>query len=118
MRRLGMFVLLPSMLFVVAIFVARWVGSLRPLPTLAAALFTEHDGTACRTPCILGIHPDQTDMFAAMKAHPLLSPMDLNITGNDLDKTESYRSDVVNIAGSEYQKWIGISLKGNFPAAS
>src|SRR5258707_14580401 len=118
MRSLGAFVLLPLMLLIAAIFAARWVGSHSPLPSLTAALFTERDGSVCRTPCILGVRPDQADMFAAMKAHPLLKPMEFYITGNDLDKTENYHSDLVAITGNEYRQWVSVSLNGSFPAAS
>src|SRR5260221_5334740 len=57
-------------------------------------------------------------MSEAINAPPLLKPMEFYITGNDLDKTESYRSDLIEIRGNEYQQVIIAQLRGNFPAAA
>jgi hypothetical protein len=64
-------------LFTVAIIVARFVGSVHPAPDLYSILFTNPDGSPCKSPCMLGVRPDATIDRAVrtLRQHPFTRGM-------------------------------------------
>jgi hypothetical protein len=63
--------------FAVAILIARFVGSIHPAPDLYSILFTNPDGTPCKSPCMLGVRPDATIDRAVrtLRQHPFTRGM-------------------------------------------
>jgi hypothetical protein len=110
MRRLSGLVVILIAVSAFVILAARWIGSFQALPPLAAVLFTRADGQECQIPCIVGVHPDQPDMFAALKTHPILGKIDSYARGNDLQKVTGYETDFLRIQASEYEQWISLAL--------
>src|SRR5947209_7626268 len=118
MRRFSGLVLILITVSVSVLLLSRFIGTLYPLPPLTAKLFTQLDGQPCQIPCLFGIHPDQPNIFAALKVHPALNGVDSYIRGNDLDKITGYQTDSFRIQASEYEQWIDIAVQPPTPSLS
>src|SRR5262245_59214189 len=117
MKRLGSISALLFATICLAILSALALARFRPPSALASALFSQADGSSCQSLCVFGIQPDQSDMFAALQAQPLLNQLESYTPNSPGDVVEGYQGDAMRIQASQDRQWIEVQFAQNFRGA-
>ncbi|HLY26572.1 MAG TPA: hypothetical protein VKQ72_09550 [Aggregatilineales bacterium] len=90
------------------------LGHFRRTSSLAKILFSAPDGSLCRTLCLIGVEPDQSDMFATLRALSVLKQLEFYTPNSPGDRVEGYQANAIRIQASEQRQWIEVQFAQNF----